>query len=93
MEFNNLLLIVIFVLFVYTLYYTYSNDFGIFLRPILVSYTNDCEKDYNYDFINDSDDDENDVPDTEINPNIFIKMMKDKNTHDINANINDSTSN
>jgi hypothetical protein len=37
MEFNNLLLIIIFILFIYTLYYTYSNDFGIFLSIVLLS--------------------------------------------------------
>jgi hypothetical protein len=39
------------ILEIYALWINPNNDFGIFLRPILVSYTNDCEKDYNYDFI------------------------------------------
>jgi len=57
---------------VYAIWINTNNDFGVFLRPILVS----CNKDnYNYKFILDSDeeDDEDEVPDTEINNNIFLK--------------------
>ncbi len=34
---TNLVLLLVIVLFAYTLYYTYSNDFGIFLFLILLS--------------------------------------------------------
>jgi hypothetical protein len=57
---------------VYAIWINQNNDYGVFLRPILVS----CNKDsYNYKFIPDSDDedDDDDIPDTEINNNIFIK--------------------
>jgi len=61
---------------VYAIWINQNNDFGVFLRPILVS----CNKDsYNYKFIPDSDDeyDDDDIPDTEVNNNIFIKSNKD----------------
>ena len=58
---------------VYAIWINPNNDFGIFLRPILVSYTKD---DYNYNFTPDSEEeDPQDIPDTEINNNsLFIKM-------------------
>jgi hypothetical protein len=63
---------------VYAIWVNTNNDFGIFLRPILVS----CNKDnYNYNFIPDSEDEqdiEDEFPDTEINSssNIFLKYNK-----------------
>ena len=57
---------------VYAVWVNSNNDFGVFLRPVLVS----CNKDsYNYKFIPDSDDevDDDDIPDTEIN-NLFLKQ-------------------
>jgi hypothetical protein len=61
---------------VYAVWINTNNDYGVFLRPILVS----CNKDnYNYKFIPDSDeeDEEDEFPDTEINNNIFLKQSKD----------------
>ena len=61
---------------VYAVWINTNNDFGVFLRPILVS----CNKDnYNYKFIPDSDeeDEDDEIPDTEVNNNIFLKINKD----------------
>ena len=59
------------ILEVYAVWINPNNDFGVFLRPILVSYTKD---NYNYDFVHDTEEEDNcDIPDTEINNNIFIK--------------------
>jgi len=61
---------------VYAVWINNNNDFGIFLRPILVS----CNKDnYNYNFIPESDDEdeEDEIPDTEINNNIFLRPTKE----------------
>lgn len=59
---------------VYAIWINQNNDYGVFLRPILVSYNKDS---YNYKFIPDSDDEDDDdeIPDTEINNNIFLKSI------------------
>jgi hypothetical protein len=59
---------------VYAIWINSNNDFGVFLRPVLVSCNKDSKDSYDYKFIPDSDDevDDDDVPDTEIN-NIFLK--------------------
>ena len=59
---------------VYAIWINQNNDYGVFLRPILVSYNKDS---YNYKFIPDSDDeyDDDEIPDTEINNNIFLKSI------------------
>jgi len=67
----------------YAIWINSNNDFGIFLRPILISFT--PKETYNYRFIEDSDEgDEFDVPDTEVNNNIFmnINSVKNKNSPD-----------
>ena len=57
----------------YAIWINSNNDFGIFLRPILISFTS--KETYNYKFIEDSDEGEEfDVPDTEINNNIFMNI-------------------
>jgi hypothetical protein len=57
----------------YAIWINSNNDFGIFLRPILISFT--PKETYNYKFIEDSDEgDEFDVPDTEVNNNIFMNI-------------------
>ena len=57
----------------YAIWINSNNDFGIFLRPILISFT--PKETYNYKFIEDSDEgDEFDVPDTEVNSNIFLNI-------------------
>lgn len=67
----------------YAIWINSNNDFGIFLRPILISFT--PKETYNYKFIEDSDEgDEFDIPDTEVNNNIFfnINSVKNKNSPD-----------
>ncbi len=67
-----------------------NNDFGIFFRPILISFTPKEKEVYNYKFLEDSDE-ENDVeiPDTEVNHNIFMKI---DSSNGKNKSVNDSTS-
>ena len=69
----------------YAVWINSNNDFGIFLRPILISFT--AKDVYNYKFIDDSgDENEFDVPDTDVNNNVFM------NINNISKNNNDSTS-
>jgi hypothetical protein len=72
------------ILEAYAIWVNDSNDFGIFFRPILISFT--PKEVYNYKFIDSDDENEFDIPDTEVNDNIFLKI---ENT---NYNSNDSTS-
>lgn len=73
----------------YAVWINSNNDFGIFLRPVLISFTPKEKEVYNYKFLEDSDDEnEFDVPDTDINNNIFMKV----NGISKNKNINESTS-
>jgi hypothetical protein len=59
----------------YAIWVNSNNDFGLFLRPVLISFTQ--KEIYNYNFIEDSDDEDKlNVPDTEINNNIFMKINK-----------------
>ena len=69
----------------YAIWINSNNDFGLFFRPILVSFS---PKDtYNYKFLEDSDEDnELDIPDIEANNNIFLKISGK------NRKSNDSTS-
>jgi hypothetical protein len=70
----------------YAIWINSNNDFGIFLRPILISFT--PKETYNYRFIEDSDEgDEFDVPDTEVNNNIFMNIK-----HNTKKSYTDSTS-
>jgi hypothetical protein len=66
---------------VYAIWINSNHDFGIFLRPILISFT--LQNIYNYNFIEDSESEsekECDIPDTEISNNLFIKNKhKDNN--------------
>jgi hypothetical protein len=74
----------------YGIWINANNDFGIFFRPILISFTPKEKEDYNYKFIEDSDDDGVDIFDTEVNQNIFMKIepsVNNKQKHN-----NDSTS-
>lgn len=62
----------------YAVWINANNDFGIYLRPILISFS---IQDYNYNLIQDSEDEEDyNIPDTEIN-NIFLKNNKIENTN------------
>ena len=64
----------------YAIWINSNNDFGIFLRPILISFT--LKNVYNYNFLEDSDsDNECNIPDTEITNNIFIKNNNNNNNN------------
>jgi len=81
------------ILEVYAVWINSNNDFGIFLRPVLISFT-PREEVYNYRFI-ESDEEDDDIPDTEINDNVFVKLdtdivsqlAQDEDTTDINISI------
>jgi hypothetical protein len=71
-----------------------NNDFGIFFRPILISFTPKEKEIYNYQFIKDSDEDSDednnvDIPDTEVNHDIFMKI---DSINDTQKQLNESTS-
>lgn len=76
----------------YAIWINNNNDFGIFFRPILISFTEKIKKVYNYNFIEDSDDNNSpyNIPDTDINQssNIFLKVPS-KSTNNVN---NETTS-
>jgi len=83
------------ILEVYAVWINSNNDFGIFLRPVLISFTA-REDVYNYKFIeSDEEEDEDDIPDTEVNNNVFVKLdndiisqlAQDEDTTDINISI------
>jgi hypothetical protein len=57
----------------YAIWINSNNDFGLFFRPVLLSFTLKEKDIYNYKFI-ESDEDEIDIPDTEINHNIFMNI-------------------
>jgi len=69
----------------YAIWINSNNDFGLFFRPVLVSFS---PKDvYNYKFLEESDEDnDNDfeMPDTEVNNNIFLKISDTNNTNNTN---------
>lgn len=72
----------------YGIWINNDNNFGIFFRPILISFTPKEKEIYNYKFIEDSEDNEIDIPETENNENIFIKINNDR----VIDNTNDTTS-
>ena len=73
------------ILEAYAIWVNPNNDFGIFFRQILVSFTPKEKEIYNYKFIDDeeeNDQDEFEVPDTEVNKDnmqfcndIFMKIQ------------------
>jgi hypothetical protein len=70
----------------YAVWINSNNDFGLFFRPVLVSFSPIDV--YNYKFLEDSDDDNDfEMPDTDVNNNIFLKI-NEKNKIESN----DSTS-
>jgi len=75
------------ILEVYAIWVNSNNDFGIFFRPIIASFT-PKEEQYNYRFIESEDecDGDIDIPDTEVNNNLFIPNINQMNEN------NDSTS-
>ena len=69
----------------YAIWVNSNNDFGIFFRPILISFT--LKNIYNYKFIEDDSDSKSDncnIPDTEIPTNIFIKSKSNNNNNNYN---------
>jgi hypothetical protein len=71
----------------YAIWINSNNDFGIFLRPILVSFTSKEMLKYKYKFLDESDEENDfDVPDTDINSNILCISEK---IHNSNIEIND----
>lgn len=74
----------------YGIWINTNNDFGIFFRPILISFTPKEIKVYNYQFHEESDEDNDvDIPDTEVNQNIFMKI---NSSNEKLKQTNDSTS-
>jgi len=62
------------ILEVYAVWVNTSNDFGIFFRPVLLSFTQREVSNYNYKFAEESDEDVADIPDTDITNNVFMKI-------------------
>ena len=78
------------ILETYAIWINSNNDFGIFFRPILVSFIPKEKETYNYKFAEESEEEnEFDVPDTEVKNNVFMKIEQ-PNKDDMNR--NDSTS-
>jgi hypothetical protein len=76
---------------VYAIWINTNNDFGIFLRPVLIVFTPTEKKQYNYKMIEDSDSDKEDefeIPDTEINDNINTNIFMSLNNIKQNKNNN-----
>jgi hypothetical protein len=80
------------ILEVYAVWVNNMNEFGVFFRPILVSFTPREVNNYNYKFAEESDEDVADIPDTEIANNIFMKIDdRDNNKEHLNSNANTTT--
>lgn len=71
----------------YAVWINSNNDFGIFFRPVLISFTPIEKELYNYTFIDDSENEIDDIPDTDINNNVFLEINNKQQHKD-----NDSTS-
>ena len=74
---------------------TQNKTFYLFLRPIAMSFSE--MKKYNYRFLEDSDENDDDVPDSEIN-NLFLKDKNNNNNNDsiinmVESNVNSSNIN
>ena len=64
----------------YAIWINSNNDFGIFFRPIIVSFTPKENLNYKYTFSKDSENSsEFDIPDTDINDSIFMKTNINSN--------------
>lgn len=61
----------------YAVWINGNNDFGLFIRPILISFV--PKEVYKYKFIEDSDEEQVIIPETEVNDNIFMNINKIKN--------------
>lgn len=61
----------------YAIWINPNNDFGIFLRPILINFTLPEKQIYDYKMIEESDEEQDpefDIPDTEVDNSIFMKI-------------------
>lgn len=68
-----------------------GNNFGILLRPVVISFINEIEADYNYKILEDSDS-ENDelfIRSTEINNDNVNLNLDDNNSDDVNSETSD----
>lgn len=66
-----------------------NNDFGVFLRPIVMSFSIKKNINYNYKFIdNDSDDDNMFIPDTDLNNNMFMRIIPSERNKNIISDLN-----
>ena len=73
----------------YAVWINANNDFGIFFRPILISFMPKEKQIYNYNFIEDSEENNDfDIPETESN-NIFMNIGA--NVEELTKSLNDST--
>jgi len=68
--------------------WVHGNNFGLILRPIIMSFIMDIENDYNYKILDDSDSEASD----ENNEDLFIKASE-INNEKINLNLNESITN
>jgi hypothetical protein len=72
------------ILEIYGIWVNSNNDFGIFIRPVLISFTPKEKVIYNYKFLDDSEE-EFDIPDTDLNDkvnDIFIQNnLKSQNNN------------
>lgn len=59
-----------------------TNDFGIFFRPVIISFDIIKINNYNYNFIEDDDSDEMYVPDTDFENSSFLKIFGNKGNVD-----------
>ncbi len=77
----------------YAVWINSNNDFGIFFRPVLASFIPKEKEVYNYKFLEESDEEQDfDIPDTEVNNNIFMKINSSKSNNLKQSKHNDSTS-
>jgi hypothetical protein len=60
----------------YAIWINSNNDFGIYLRPITISFTSKEKDNYNYNLLDDEDEEVDNIPDTEINNNIYTNINK-----------------
>ena len=73
----------------YAIWINNNNEFGIFLRPIIISFTLKEKSIYKYNFIeeSDSENDNNIIPDTDVNNNLFMKINTNKSNNNLSTSI------
>lgn len=68
----------------------HGNNFGLILRPIIISFIMDIENDYNYKILDDSESEDSD----ENNEDLFMKASEiNNNKINLNLNLNESITN